>query len=174
MVKVDKVMLGDQVTGPLGLVVTTAPTAGVRKLIPCPDPLPSAGKAVAGKFAEWKAEKDGRVTTVAQYTALYQGVAGRDVVKESRAVASCHTPTPDGVGLQPYVQEGLASTKRFVDDRFGFCEYPVGGDDYTCTAVLAKGEVVTVVAVHGPRGSDPSVDPDLKDFVPALTDLLFA
>jgi hypothetical protein len=174
MVKVDKVMLGDQVTGPLGPVVVTPPTAGVRKLIPCPDPLPSAGKAAAGKYAEWKAEKDGRVTTVAQYTVLYQGVSGRDVVKESRAVSTCFGTVADGVGLQPFYQESLASTKRFVDDRFGFCEYPVGGDDYTCTAVLAKGEVVTVVAVHGPRDTDLSVDPDLKDFAPALTDRLFA
>lgn len=170
-------MLGEQVTGPLGLVVVTSPTAGVRKLIPCPDALPSAGKAVAGKSAEWKWQgADGRVVEVRQYTAVYQGVSGRDVVKEARSVSTCHEKGGASNEGSTYYSEGnLPSTKKFVDGRLGYCEQqPDNEHDTLCSVLLAKGDVVTVVTIHRNDDGDYSVLPQLKDFVPALTDQLFA
>jgi hypothetical protein len=45
---------------------------------------------VAGKYAEWKWEKEGKSVVVGQYTVVYQGISGRDVIKETRAVSSCY------------------------------------------------------------------------------------
>jgi hypothetical protein len=177
MAKVDKVMLGDQVTGPLGLVVVTPPTAGVRDLVRCPDALPSEGKAVAGKSAEWKWQgADGRVVEVRQYTAVYQGVSGRDVLKEARSVATCHEKGgASNEGSTFYSEGNLPSTKKLVDDRFEFCErQPTNKQDTLCSVLLAKGDVVTAVTIHRNDDGDYSVLPQLKDFVPALTDQLFA
>lgn len=165
-------MLGDQVTGPLGLVVTTPPTAGVRDLVRCPDALPSEGRAVAGKTTEWTWRgADGRVVEVRQYTAVYQGVSGREVAKEARAVSTCHQAADETY----YSNGGLPSTKKFVDDRFEYCERQLADKhDTLCSVLLAKGDVVTAVTIHRTDDGDYTSVPQLKDFVPALTDQLFA
>jgi hypothetical protein len=73
--------------------------------------------------------------------------------------------------MTPY---GLPSTKRFVDDRFGYCEYEAGESGGVCTALLAEGDLVTVVTARWIGDAYYEDVPDAGDFVPALTDLLLA
>lgn len=50
----------------------------------------AAGQALAGITATWTRSTPTRQVTVTQYSAVYQGISARDVIKQARAVSTCH------------------------------------------------------------------------------------
>ncbi|MBB5801013.1 hypothetical protein F4560_000781 [Saccharothrix ecbatanensis] len=101
------------------LVKKDDPVEGVQKLIDCPD-LASAGQAAAGITATWTWSQGDLQTTVTQYNAVYRGIAGKDVIKQARAAASCHRGSGSGISpldLDEYFYGGgdLGFAKPFVD-----------------------------------------------------------
>ncbi|MEO6088206.1 MAG: hypothetical protein ABIQ18_34345 [Umezawaea sp.] len=169
-------LLQDETTTPLGLAKAGEPVEGVQKLIACPD-LASAGQAAVGITLKWT-HSESRFS-VEQYSAIYQGISGKDVVEQVRTASSTCQRGPNAVPLTLevdeyfYSQEGLPMTKPYVD-RYSYCVINYFRERRTCTSVLAKGDRVTRVTVDSPA---ERVDGKSFDFAPlaqAVTDRLVA
>ncbi|QFZ20104.1 hypothetical protein [Saccharothrix syringae] len=187
---VARLALGEQVTGPAGLVPAGEPETGVQPLVECRE-LASAGQALAGRTQRWTwTAPDGRTATYSLYGVVYQGVAAREVVKQARVVSECYPRQhdPSGYDRQRYSEESLPSTRPIIDDRFGYCErdpvdygltidqYLATPYEYRCTALFAHGNKVLrfhyVSSID--RKTAGSGQPSVHTLAQSLVDLIVA
>jgi hypothetical protein len=172
--------LSEEVTAAKGLVSSGAPVEGVTKLVECPE-LASAGQALAGVTVTWTRSTPTQQVTVTQYSVVYQGIPGKDVIKQARAASTCHRDVRIGyeLGYQPtdeYLHSGedLGPTKPFVDDRYGYCLSHAVSDRSVCIALLAKGDKVIRLRLDMTGKAGDLDNLWLTDFSQDLTDRLVA
>lgn len=171
-------LLPDEVTAPHGLVETGEPVEGVQPLVACPE-LASAGQTAAGITATWTWSDATSQVVVTQYSAVYRGISGKDVVKQTRAAAGCHrspdaVPSPLDVDEYFYIQDDQGPTKPFVDDRFAYCVMNYPRHHSTCTAVQAKGDKVIRTSFEKTGQVTADTAPSVRMFAQAVTDRLVA
>ncbi|MEV1120256.1 hypothetical protein AB0I91_34840 [Actinosynnema sp. NPDC049800] len=180
MTLVRPLVLPEDVTAAKGLVSGGAPVEGVTALVECPE-LASAGQALAGITATWTRSTPTQQVTVTQYSVVYQGISGRDVIKQARAVSTCHRDIE--VAYQPGQQatdeffhsgQDLGPTKPFVDDRYGYCLIRPASDHHVCTALLADGDKVIRLRLDMTSHKGTLDNLGLSDFSQDLTDRLVA
>ncbi|WP_447007166.1 hypothetical protein ACRAKI_12135 [Saccharothrix isguenensis] len=179
--------LGEDVTGPAGMVPVGEPEVGVQPLVGCPE-LPSATQALAGRTQRWQwTGPDGRTASYSLYSAVYGGITARGVIKQARAVSGCHEllHDPSGLDRQSYTGQLFPSTKPLIDDRFGYCErepvdFAVPVEEWlaidheqSCTALFAQGQkILRLVVVTGRRHAPDR--PSLATLGQSLVDLIVA